>query len=363
MDTEALIAAGLYDPGAPDADNRLPLLGYLMEHGATVDEMVEAVAESRLASLESDRRLRAGDSSAEALAQRTGTPLVEVLDAYRLLGIPLSDPREPALFAKEDRLFEILALARATLPEVMVDEILLSIGAALARVAESAVSAFVGSVEDLLEEGSPRDRAEATAAATDLGIELGDLLSPLLHHHLWGATQRQREAMRTSADRRESQVTLGFVDLVGFTATTAQMSSGELLEFMQGFHRRAFDIVTGAGGRVVKHIGDEIMFAGADATTGCRVALDLVDGFRDAGSLPRGGVAHGIVVARHGDYYGPVVNLAARLADVAVPGEVLGDAGLADAAAPDSYRFEPAGLRQLKGFSDPVRVVSVGRLG
>jgi adenylate cyclase len=323
--------------------------------------MVEAQAGGNITSVLFDHRLRVGDVSATELAARTGRSLTEVVETYRLLGVAVPDPDAPAFVEREARLFELLELARPTLPDGMTDEILRSIGEALTLVAESGVSAFVGSVEDLLVEGSPRTRAEVTTATGEVALELGSMLEPLLRHHLWAAVLRQRAAMRTSNDRLESQVSVGFVDLVGFTAATAAMGSAELLEFMQRFHRRTFDVVTTAGGRVVKHIGDEIMFSSTDAESGCEIALCLIEAFGDAASLPRGGLAHGMVVARHGDYYGPVVNLAARLADIAVPGEVLADAAVAEAVPPGRYAFEPAGRRQLKGFPDPVRVVSLAR--
>jgi adenylate cyclase len=361
VDLEVLAALGLYDPDAPDADGRAELLRYLLDSGATVEEMVQANPQGNLTSLVFDRRLRVGEVSAAELAQRTGTPLPEVLETYRLLGVSVPDPDAPAFVDREVRLFELLAAAGPVLPEGVPAEILRSIGEALTLVAESEVSAFVGSVEDLLEEGHPRARAEVTTATGEMALELGSLLEPLLRHHLWAAVQRQRAAMHTSRDRRESQVSIGFVDLVGFTTATATMDTAELLQFMQHFHGRAFDVVTGAGGRVVKHIGDEIMFSSTDADGGCEIALALIESFADAASLPRGGLAHGVVVARHGDYYGPVVNLAARLTDIAVSGEVLAAAAVADAATSRRYAFEPAGRRQLKGFTDPVRVVSVGR--
>ena len=67
----------------------------------------------------------------------------------------------------------------------------------------------------------------------------------------------------------------------------------------------------------------------------------------------------GDVITRHGDYYGPVVNLASRLADLAVPGEVLVDADTARSAT-GSFEFREAGRRLLKGFDDPIEVYSVG---
>lgn len=186
-------------------------------------------------------------------------------------------------------------------------------------------------------------------------------MGPLFRHHLWLAVQRQRAAMRTAVDRRQSKLSIGFVDLVGFTPITAAMGSADLLEFMRQFQRRTYDVVTRSGGRVVKHIGDEIMFTAGDVSGGCEIALALIEAFDDADSLPRGGLAHGMVVARHGDYYGPIVNLAARLTDIAVTGEVLADAAIATMDAGDRFEFEPAGRRQLKGFAAPVTVVSLRR--
>ena len=73
--------------------------------------------------------------------------------------------------------------------------------------------------------------------------------------------------------------------------------------------------------------------------------------------LPRGGIAFGEVLVRGGDYYGAVVNLASRLADQAVPSELLVTEQLAEAAT--GCTFEPAGRRVMKGFAEPVTVRSL----
>ena len=77
-----------------------------------------------------------------------------------------------------------------------------------------------------------------------------------------------------------------------------------------------------------------------------------------SGIEPRGGVCFGDVIARHGDYYGKVVNLASRLAELAIPGEVLVDSDTA-ASASGSIAFRPAGYRLLKGFDNPIEVFSL----
>ncbi len=94
------------------------------------------------------------------------------------------------------------------------------------------------------------------------------------------------------------------------------------------------------------------------AADGCAIARDLTAAFA-SDIEPRGGVCFGDVITRHGDYYGPVVNLASRLADLAIPGEVLVDGATARSAA-DAFEFREAGRRQLKGFDHPVEVYSLG---
>jgi adenylate cyclase len=81
----------------------------------------------------------------------------------------------------------------------------------------------------------------------------------------------------------------------------------------------------------------------------------------DRAVMPRGGIAAGEVLVRGGDYYGPIVNLAARVAQIAVPHELLVTAELARAVAGAPLRIEPAGKRMLKGFEDPVGLASVTR--
>jgi adenylate cyclase len=344
--------------------------------------MVESNRNGNLTSLVTDRRFRRGELSARDLASRVGVDLADVVEVYRLLGVPVTDVDFPAFDEREVRLVELMARTGVNLPSGMGDEILRSIGVALTIVAESEVAAFVGSFEDELDrQGGQLNRARITTVTGELALELGNLMGSLLRHHLWAAVSRQRAAMAGSLDRLDTSLAVGFVDLVGFTSASATMAPAELLDFMQEFHARTFDVVTGRDGRVVKHIGDEIMFTVVDPAQACDIALDLIEAFDVHGARPRGGVAHGSVIARHGDYYGTIVNLAARLVDTAVPGEVLADAGLVDALdqldapdatdpidAPDATDatdahlvIEPAGRRSLKGFAEPVAVVSVSR--
>ena len=109
------------------------------------------------------------------------------------------------------------------------------------------------------------------------------------------------------------------------------------------------------------------MFVVLEAEAACDIALSLVDAFRaeDATVTPRGGIAIGDLLTRDGDYYGVEVNLAARLADIAVPQEILVSADTKRLAEKDdadhAFAFEPAGRRALKGFAIPIEVFSLSR--
>lgn len=330
------------------------LVRYLLDTGADRDEVERARRSGTATYVALDRLLATGEVSLAELSEATGMDAALVVEIYRLLGLSAPTDGRAYFDASETRLFDVVRAA-ADLPEGMGNEILRAIDNGLAMVAETAVSAFVGSVETDEVERSPRERAAAALAMGDLGLTLGAALGPLFRHHLEAAVRRHRAATEPGA--HEVVLAVGFVDLVGFTPTSAAMGRGELIEFIRAFHAQTHEVVSRRGGRLVKHIGDEIMFVTPSADDGCAIAAALVDGFGDGATAARGGVCFGPVVTRHGDYYGTTVNLAARLADNAVPGEVLAPATIAAAAGRTTCA--PAGRRLLKGFDDPLEVVSV----
>lgn len=120
---------------------------------------------------------------------------------------------------------------------------------------------------------------------------------------------------------------IGFADLVSYTERTQGLGAQDLAALVQAFEDTARDVVTAAGARVVKMIGDAVLYVADDLGTAAAVSLDLVDAIR---ALPgdlslRSSLVWGRVLSRSGDVFGPTVNLASRLADVARPGAVLMD--------------------------------------
>jgi len=150
-------------------------------------------------------------------------------------------------------------------------------------------------------------------------------------------------------------VCVAFVDLVGSTALAQRLPIGQIGAVLSEFERLAADAVTAGAGRVVKLIGDEVLYTASDEAAGAAIALALAHTFAAHPQIPsvRAGLAAGDVLLRDGDVFGPVVNLAARVVRLAAPGEVLAPVSLARAAG---VAAEPLGRHELKGFGEEVEL-------
>jgi class 3 adenylate cyclase len=340
----------------PARDANEELRDYLHSLGVTDDQIAVAAGGGHLAGLAGDAIFGEGlVLTAADLAERAGTDIEHVRAIWRLLGVNVPDG--PA-FSERDARFTADAV-QLGLVDPRGEELLRVIGSAMARVADAAVSLYVQTIEPEYH-ATDVDTvvwAKELAATAAAAVRLGDSLGAVLVHHLRDAIARQREAQAGTSERAVFRLAVGFVDLVGFTSLSRRLSPAELLTIIRRFEARAFEVATGRNGRIVKHIGDEVMFAALDANGGCAVAVGLMHAFDTEGLEPRGGLVFGDVISRLGDYYGPVVNLAARLADTAIPNELLVDA--ATAATATDFRFEPAGRRLLKGFDKPVEAYSL----
>ena len=167
-----------------------------------------------------------------------------------------------------------------------------------------------------------------------------------------------------AADGHHAQA-VGFADLVGFTALSQQLDDHELAVIVDRFEATAYDIVGSLGGRVIKMIGDEVMFAVDDVATAVEIALSLAEAYHDDESLSdvRVGLAYGPVLEREGDLFGPTVNLASRIVSIAYAGSVVVSAEIHDALADDEdLRWKSLRTRQLKDIGR-VQLWAVRRVG
>jgi adenylate cyclase len=337
------------------------LQDWLVAQGADPERAARAVAEGRADALVSDlTMMRGADLSAREVAERAGIDLDKTLMSFHLLGIAVPDLDAPQFTDADAVLIGRLATA-VDVGIVRGDDVLRVIAGAMERIAEAAVAVYVqGQDVDLRRRlAEPLECAQSNAQATELALELGVGLGPVFRHHMRQAMARQRVFQAGVSRREMARLAVGFVDLVGSTALQADLDPLELGEQVGRFEGRAFEVITAGGGRLVKFIGDEIMVAVTDPLAACRIMLDLIDAFTDDGTQPRAGLVFGEVLFRHGDYYGPVVNLAARLVDAAIPGEALVDASVVEAVKDEGLSFEGAGRRLLKGLATPVAVWSL----
>jgi adenylate cyclase len=362
MSAAELEAAGLYDPAAPNAADRLALLEWLGSLGATIPQMVDAQRQGSLhtlageMALDAGRHLRLGE-----VAARAGVSAERIEQIRLSVGLPPVDPDEPRFSDEDAESFASFDEPVRFFGEQAVRRFMRVIGSSFSRIAEAAVSLFEVNIETPFREASASELQLAQANLQAITMLRGThrQLESVLMGHLETAIRRLRLA---HAEQGMRAFAIGFVDLVGFTPLSSHLSPRALAELVARFEDTAHDVVTARDGRVVKLIGDEVMFAAVDPGAACDIALTLVERLCcDSQATPRGALAYGEVLLRGGDYYGPIVNLAARLAELAVPNELLVTPEVAAHARLPGLRFDPAGKRLPKGFDAPVALLTLER--
>ncbi len=335
-DAQAVLMRLLVDVGVPEPD----------VHAAADGGTLHLLALERLVNLES------ATYSLDEVAAMAAMPADRVRNYWRALGFPEPRPHEK-IFSDTD-----VEMLGAILPFVSVGDLEADvalqmarvIGSSLARIAnaqieviEREVSRHVAADMDDGGDGGTGVAAEDAANMVTAAEQAAELLPmmPRLMEFVWrrhlGAAARRR-IVRAAGEEEFAGVCVGFADMVGFTAQTQQLRDEELADVVSRFETTAYDVVSRHGGRVVKMIGDEVMFTIDGAAAGAELALHLADAFRedDALSDVRVGLAAGSVLEREGDVYGPVVNLASRIVSIAYPASVVVDQSIVDALADDA---------------------------
>jgi adenylate cyclase len=348
-------ALGIYDPAAPHAARRLELLEYLVSLGASADDLV--AERDELPGLAAVVALRGGRAlTLPEAVTRSGVSEEKLLGVVRAAGFPQPGPADRVLVEQIPNLAAGLGAAEAVFGEDAVLQLVRVMGSAMARLADALVSAFLVNVEPGVRDQDPVGLgvARANAEAVALMPTVNAALDVLLRQHLVAA---RRSILGVAADTgyETRRMCVGFVDIVGSTALALRLSTRELGSVLTEFEIVAADTVTSAGGRVVKLIGDEVLYTTTDEASACTIAQSLATTFAEHPVVPsvRAAVAAGDVVLRDGDVFGPVVNLAARAAKIAAAGEVVAPAVVAAAAG---IRAEPMGRNRLEGFDDDVEL-------
>ena len=367
MDIAALQAAGLYDPARPGAPDRLQLLEYLGRRGVSLEEMAEADREGRLVGVPMARSLRlAGELRFAEAAEQAGLSEPAAARAHQAVGLPVM-ARASQLFGAEDvEMLRVFAQAEALFGEEVTLQLARVLGLSVSRIAEAEVSAFVLNVAGPLAAEATGELALARANAEMAAmVPAVSRVIDLLHRRHLELAIRTFNFSPTDPDTTPSfELGVGFADLVGFTGLSQSLSTRELAAAIADFEARTAEVVSSAGGRVVKLIGDEVMYVSDGAASAVEVMAALLREFdgRDRRLPPlRGGVHCGQVLARDGDYFGPVVNLANRAVKLARPAAALVSREVRSAVAepPPGFRFGSAHLRRIKGFDRRVPLHSL----
>ena len=268
---------------------------------------------------------------------------------WRAMGFALV-PDDEVAFTEAD--VAALLAAKRVLDSAQMDEAVLlqqarSMSQAAARIAASQQDV----IGTLIPDGDPvRAAQEVLRLAEEALPTLDRLLVYMYRRHLAAATEQQMMLGRTAEG--SVPMSVGFADLSGFTAMSQELDVRQLAALIDRFNGTTSDIVAQCSGRVIKTIGDEVMFATPEAGSACEIAVTLL-GDMETENLPplKIGIASGQVLPSEGDLFGSPVNLASRLVTTAVPGSALVDEATHAAMSDDErFSFSQTRRQHLKGF-------------
>jgi adenylate cyclase len=304
---------------------------FLLRQGASPAEIEQAAAGGYLTLLVFDRVVLPGARkyTQRQVAERAGADLTTARTLWRAIGFP-DIPEDLPAFTEGDAaalrgFVERLqrpwvydwTLERA-IPQARV------LSSALARIADAESDDIARSVDEARRAGVSD---EELAAMVSQQVDIDELARLLDHaHRLQLRAALWRKLIGTEPGTPGTvDATVGFVDLVGYTSLTEGLDNEELAALVERFAALAHNTVVAAGGRIVKTIGDEVMFITEQPAVAANIALRLAADSTSDDVLPdaRAGLASGSMLSREGDYFGPVVNLASRLTELANPGTVL----------------------------------------
>ena len=287
------------------------------------------------------------------VAELSGMPPERTQRLWRALGFPDAADDDPAFTDADVQALEVLS--------TLIDSGFVGPGteASIARAMGQSLSRLADWQTDMLADALARsggDDDRPTASADD-AVEAAKALLPRLRQvqdYVWrrhlAANVDRLLAATGPGDRRELAV--GFADLVGYTSRSRGMGGRELGAMVEDFESIATEVIARHHGRVVKTVGDGVLFTAGTAVDAVEIGLELPEAW-DAEDRPplRVGAAHGAVLTRLGDVYSPVVNLASRLTSIARPGTVLVDRELARGLrGQPAYRVRPLKRVSVRGY-------------
>ena len=299
------------------------------------------------------------------VAERVGVPLDDARRLWRALGFPEVDD-EQRVFTSADvaALADAVALVAADIvDENGLVELARPLGNLMSRLA-AAQTTFISDVLGArIALGHSADDPELAAQLADEALATTQELLPVLERttlytwrrHLAAEVERALFPGGSGLDSlvESRAAVVGFIDMTGYTRLSRNVDLDELAMVLDQFESTVLDTVVAHGGRGIKNLGDEILFVIDDPVSAAEATLQLLDTFAAEDHLPElhAGLAFGPVLYRGGDVYGPVVNIAARLANLARKGSVRVDQAMAtELADAEQFTLSLRAPRSVRGY-------------
>ncbi len=349
----ALMARSLEDAGIP-----LEGVADAIRRGALSLAFLDAPAYERFAAL--------GAETFQQVSDRTGIPLELLMVIREAIGLAQPSPDDP-LRDDEMAIVPFIELQLAQGFRIAAIERLLRVqGDCTRRITEQEAAWWASEV---IEPAMAAGKGPEGIA----NVELADRIAPLSEQTLLAMYHAQQarawtaniiegfETLLAKAgihSRLERLPAICFLDISGYTRLTEERGDDAAADLAATVHRLVQRSSVQHGGKTIKWLGDGVMFYFGDPGLGVRAALEMVDGLAAAGLPPAHvGLHTGPVLFQEGDYFGQTVNLSARIADYARPGEVLVSEAVAVASHDPGITFADIGPVELKGVSGTVHLL------
>jgi adenylate cyclase len=297
---------------------------------------------------------------ADGVAQRAGVTLDQAKRLWRALGFP--EAGDQPIFDDDD--VDALSQLRAIVDTGVIDfdlgvNFARGMGQTMARLSDWEVSAMLHHLEPLADGDDVSKLIETGSAAVEqFAAPFEALLVYVWRRHLKAAIARAEASI--AHDINTTEVSVGFADIVQFTALSNTLTEERIGDLVELFESRCADVVAINRGRVIKSLGDSVLFVNEDPIGAYDTAEGIINVIGRDSRMPdvRVGLATGSVVTRLGDVFGPPVNMAARLTAVARRNRIIVDEPTAALLPRDQFETRRLPARPVRGFGivEPVAV-------
>ena len=350
---------------------RARLVDYLLRHGVDRAELTDAARTNQLPMLVLSQTL-AGRASltGKQVSRSAGVPEALVAALAQALGVATGDPDEAVFTEREVQAIRLMGALRSVYTDDDLLEVASVVGRAMHEVAEATLELFRRRFAQPFAEAGASELELMLRLATVIDLTVpttGPMLEMVLRRQLevTGRSEAIIQLERSGELNGQVELAVGFADIVGFTAASTAMNALEVSHLAARLLRTAERVFPQHGARIVKTMGDAVMFTASDAGSAAAAAGDLLRGWREeSDALPlRVGIASGPMLRAYADYFGRTVNVASRLVDVAPAGSIY--LARSRPAVP-AARWRQAGLKctaagekALKGIDGPVAVLEL----